>query len=130
MSICSATNSSRPVVKLDWLEAGMHYNSIREFETDLAVLDKCDPIAIHTNFGGIQHYQPPGINEDMPGVRREKPRDWTEVSRDLRLIAGKVPSRTNDQQISFLLEQRRHRRPIRRHGLLRLQSRQGDRHGA
>ena len=35
--ICSATNSSRPVVKLDWLEAGMHYNSIREFETDLDV---------------------------------------------------------------------------------------------
>src|SRR6185312_1979373 len=34
--ICSATNSSRPVVKLDWLKPGMHYNSIREFETDLA----------------------------------------------------------------------------------------------
>src|SRR5512142_3415045 len=30
--ICSATNSSRPVIKLDWLEPGMHYNSIREFE--------------------------------------------------------------------------------------------------
>ena len=82
--ICSATNSSRPVVKIDWLEAGMHYNSIREFETDLEVLNKCDPIAIHTQFGGIQHYQPPGIVEDMPGVRREKPRDWTQVSRDLR----------------------------------------------
>ena len=101
--ICSATNSSRPVVKLDWLEAGMHYNSIREFETDLAVLDKCDPIAIHTNFGGIQHYQPPGINEDMPGVRREKPRDWSKYPEICDLIAGKAPSRTNDKQISFFL---------------------------
>ncbi|MGZ8488276.1 MAG: ornithine cyclodeaminase family protein [Candidatus Binatia bacterium] len=101
--ICSATNSSRPVVKVDWLEAGMHYNSIREFETDLEVLNKCDPIAIHTQFGGIQHYQPPGIVEDMPGVRREKPRDWTKYPEICDLIAGKVASRINDQQISFFL---------------------------
>src|SRR5437773_3423931 len=59
--ICSATNSSRPVIKTDWLEPGMHYNSIREFETDLSSLDKCDVVAIHTQFGGIFHYQPPGI---------------------------------------------------------------------
>jgi ornithine cyclodeaminase/alanine dehydrogenase-like protein (mu-crystallin family) len=101
--ICSATNSSRPVVKIDWLEAGMHYNSIREFETDLEVLNKCDPIAIHTQFGGIMHYQPPGIIEDMPGVRREKPRDWTKYPEICDLIANKVAGRTNDQQISFFL---------------------------
>jgi len=101
--ICSATNSSRPVVKLDWLEAGMHYNSIREFETDLEVLNKCDVVAIHTQFGGIQHYQPPGIDEDMPGVRREKPRDWSKYPEICDIIAGKAPSRTNDKQISFFL---------------------------
>ena len=101
--ICSATNSSRPVVKLEWLEAGMHYNSIREFETDLEVLNRCNPIAIHTQFGGIQHYQPPGIIEDMPGVRREKPRDWTKYPEICDLIGGKSPSRTSDQQISFFL---------------------------
>lgn len=101
--ICSATNSSRPVVKLDWLEPGMHYNSIREFETDLGVLDRCDPIAIHTNFGGIQHYQPPGIVDDMPGVRREKPRDWSKYPEICDLIAGKVASRTSEKQISFFL---------------------------
>ena len=101
--ICSATNSSRPVIKLEWLKPGMHYNSIREFETDLDVLNQCDPIAIHTNFGGIQHYQPPGINDDMPGVRREKPRDWSKYPEICDLIAGKAPSRTNDQQISFFL---------------------------
>jgi ornithine cyclodeaminase/alanine dehydrogenase-like protein (mu-crystallin family) len=101
--ICSATNSSRPVVKLDWLEAGMHYNSIREFETDLEVLNKCDIIAIHTRFGGIQHYQPPGIANDLPGVRREKPRDWSKYPEICELIAGKAPSRTNDRQITFFL---------------------------
>ena len=101
--ICSATNSSRPVIKLDWLEAGMHYNSIREFETDLEALSQCDVIAIHTRFGGIQHYQPPGINDDMPGVRREKPRDWSKYPELCDLIAGKAPSRTNDKQITFFL---------------------------
>lgn len=101
--ICSATNSSQPVVKLDWLEPGMHYNSIREFETDLAVLNRCDVIAIHTNFGGIQHYQPPGIVDDMPGVRREKPRDWSKYPEICELIAGKLPGRTSDRQITFFL---------------------------
>jgi ornithine cyclodeaminase/alanine dehydrogenase-like protein (mu-crystallin family) len=101
--ICSATNSSRPVIDIEWLEPGMHYNSIREFETDMTVLDKCDVAAIHTHFGGIQHYQPPGIVEDMPGVRREKPRDWTRYPEIADLIAGKAPSRTNDRQTTFFL---------------------------
>jgi alanine dehydrogenase len=101
--VCSATNSSRPVLKAEWLEPGMHYNSIREFETDLAALDKCDVIAIHTRFGGIQHYQPPGIVLDMPGVRREKPRDWSKYPEICDIIAGKMPSRTNDSQITFFL---------------------------
>ncbi|MDH3444954.1 MAG: ornithine cyclodeaminase family protein [Deltaproteobacteria bacterium] len=101
--ICSATNSSRPVVEMDWLEPGVHYNSIREFETDMAVLDKCDVVAIHTHFGGIQHYQPPGIIEDMPGVRREKPRDWTRYPEICDIIAGKVTSRRNDKQITLFL---------------------------
>src|SRR5512145_2192031 len=101
--VCTATNSSQPVLRLDWLKPGMHYNSIREFETDLAVLDKCDVIAIHTRFGGIQHYQPPGIVDDMPGVRREKPRDWSKYPEICDLIAGKAPSRTHDKQITFFL---------------------------
>jgi alanine dehydrogenase len=99
--ICSATNSSRPVLQLDWLEPGMHYNSIREFETDMAIFNKCDVAAIHTRFGGIQHYQPPGIEDDMPGVRREKPRDWNRYPEISDLIAGKAPSRSNDKQITY-----------------------------
>ena len=39
----------------------------------------------------------------MPGVRREKPRDWTKYPEICDLIAGKVPSRINDRQISFFL---------------------------
>jgi ornithine cyclodeaminase/alanine dehydrogenase-like protein (mu-crystallin family) len=101
--ICSATNSSQPVLKLDWLVPGIHYNSIREFETDLAALDRCDVVAIHTQFGAIQHYQPPGIVDAMPGVRLEKPRDWTHYPEICDLIAGKVAGRTGDKQITFFL---------------------------
>jgi len=101
--VCSATNSSRPVLKADWLEPGMHYNSIREFETDEAALERSDIVAIHTRFGGIQHYQPPGIEKDLPAVRREKPRDWSRYPEVCDLIAGKAPTRTNDKQITFFL---------------------------
>jgi alanine dehydrogenase len=101
--VCSATNSSRPVLKPEWLEPGMHYNSIREFETDLTSLDKCDVVAIHTRFGGIFHYQPPGILDDMPGVRREMPRDWSRYPEIQDLLTGKVPGRVNDNQITFFL---------------------------
>ena len=128
--ICSATNSSRPVVKIDWLEAGMHYNSIREFETDLDVLNKCDPIAIHTQFGGIQHYQPPGIIEDMPGVRREKPRDWTKYPEIWRSHRRQSTRPDDDRQISFFLNNVGTGVQFRRHGFLRLHSRQRERHGA
>jgi alanine dehydrogenase len=101
--VCTATNSSRPVLKLDWLSSGMHYNSIREFETDLAALDRCDVVAIHTQFGGIQHFQPMGVVDDMPGVRREKARDWNRYPEICDLIVGKAPGRTNDEQITFFL---------------------------
>jgi alanine dehydrogenase len=101
--VCSATNSSRPVLEAGWLQPGMHYNSIREFETDLAALDECDIVAIHTHFGGIHHYQPLGILEDMPGVRREKPRDWSRYPEICDLIIGKVPGRSSNRQITFFL---------------------------
>jgi alanine dehydrogenase len=101
--ICSATNSSRPVVEAAWLAPGMHYNAIREFEMDEAALDKSDVVAIHTRFGGIEHFQPPGIQTDLPGVRREKPRDWTRYPEICDILAGKAPGRSNDSQITFFL---------------------------
>lgn len=101
--VCSATNSSRPVVDAAWLQPGMHYNAIREFEMDEAALGKSDVVAIHTRFGGIEHFQPPGIETDLPGVRREKPRDWTRYPEICDILARKAPGRTNDSQITFFL---------------------------
>jgi ornithine cyclodeaminase/alanine dehydrogenase-like protein (mu-crystallin family) len=101
--VCSATNSSRPVIKADWLKPGMHYNAIREFEMDEAALERSDVVAIHTRFGGIQHFQPPGIDKDLPAVRREKPRDWSRYPEIQDLLVGKVSGRTSEKQITFFL---------------------------
>jgi alanine dehydrogenase len=101
--VCSATNSSRAVISANWLEPGMHYNAIREFEMDEAALEKSDVVAIHTRFGGIQHFQPPGTDKDLPGVRREKPRDWSRYPEIQDLLVGRVAGRSNDQQITFFL---------------------------
>jgi len=101
--VCSATNSSRPVIKAEWLEPGMHYNAIREFEMDEAALEKSDVVAIHTRFGGIQHFQPPGTDKDLPGVRREKPRDWSRYPEIQDLLVGKASGRTSEKQITFFL---------------------------
>jgi ornithine cyclodeaminase/alanine dehydrogenase-like protein (mu-crystallin family) len=101
--VCTATNSSRPVFSAALLQPGMHYNSIREFEMDEAALEKSDVVAIHTRFGGIQHFQPPGIDKDLPAVRREKPRDWSRYPEIQDLLVGKTPGRKNDKQITFFL---------------------------
>lgn len=101
--VCTATNSSRPVFSAKLLEPGMHYNSIREFEMDEAALEKSDVVAIHTRFGGIQHFQPPGVEKDLPGVRREKPRDWSRYPEISDLLSGKIAGRTSAKQITFFL---------------------------
>jgi alanine dehydrogenase len=101
--VCTATNSSRPVFSAALLKPGMHYNSIREFEMDEAALERSDVVAIHTRFGGIHHFQPPGIEKDLPGVRREKDRDWSRYPEIQDLLVGKVKGRTNDKQITFFL---------------------------
>jgi ornithine cyclodeaminase/alanine dehydrogenase-like protein (mu-crystallin family) len=101
--VCTATNASRPLMTGDLLQAGMHYNAIREFEIDESVFKRSDVIAIHTRFGGIHHYLPPGVEEDLPGMRREKPRDWSRYPEISDLLAGRAQGRTGDRQITFFL---------------------------
>lgn len=99
--VCSATNSSRPVINAAWLKPGMHYNAIREFEMDETALEKSDIVAIHTRLGGIQHFQPPGIEKDFPGVRRDRPRDWSRYPEIQELLVGKAEGRTREKQITL-----------------------------
>lgn len=100
--ICTATNASRAIISARHLAPGVHYNAIREFELDESVFQKADIVAIHTRFGGAQHYLPAGVDH-LPGVRREKPRDWSRYPEIGDLIAGRAPGRTSPQQITFFL---------------------------
>jgi ornithine cyclodeaminase/alanine dehydrogenase-like protein (mu-crystallin family) len=99
--ICTATTSSRPLFSAQALAPGVHYNAIREFEMDDAALERADVVAVHTRFGGIQHHEPPGIVGELPGVRREKARDWKRFPEIQELLVGAAPGRVNDRQISL-----------------------------
>lgn len=101
--VCTATNASRPIVTGALLERGMHYNAIREFEVDESVFAKADLVAIHTRFGGAHHYLPPGQTDDLPGVRREKPRDWRRFPEIGDLVSGRVRGRSRPDEITFFL---------------------------
>ncbi len=100
--VCSATNASRPFMSGDLLEPGMHYNAIREFELDESVFTGSDVVAIHTRFGGAHHYLPAGY-ETLPGVRREKPRDWSRYPDIADLASGRATGRTSAAQKTFFL---------------------------
>lgn len=100
--ICTATNASRSIIGSMHLRPGMHYNAIREFEVDESVFEASDVIAIHTRFGGAHHYLPAGTDH-LPGVRREKPRDWSRYPEIGDLIAGRAAGRTVPTQITFFL---------------------------
>lgn len=101
--VCTATNASRPIVTGALLAPGMHYNSIREFEVDESVFARADLVAIHTRFGGAHHYLPPGQTADLPGVRREKPRDWSRFPEIGDLVSGRARGRSRPDEITFFL---------------------------
>jgi alanine dehydrogenase len=100
--VVTATNASEPIMTAALLERGMHYTAIREFELDESVFTRSDVVAIHTRFGGAHHYLPPGV-EHLPGVRREKPRNWDRFPEIADLISGRVAGRTSPDQITFFL---------------------------
>ncbi|MCY4443141.1 MAG: hypothetical protein OXE53_23395, partial [Deltaproteobacteria bacterium] len=100
--VCTATSTSSAIISGDMLETGMHYNAIREFEHDDTVFDKADVTGIHTRMGGIRHHLPPGVDH-LPGIRQEKPRDWTVYPEISDFLSGRVPGRTDAGQITFFL---------------------------
>lgn len=100
--VCTATSTSSPIITGDLLEPGMHYNAIREFELDDSVFAKADVTGIHTQMGGIRHHLPPGT-DSLPGIRQEKPRDWTVYPEIADFLSGRAPGRTSAEQITFFL---------------------------
>ena len=100
--VCTATSTSSPIITGDLLEPGVHYNAIREFELDESVFAKADVTGIHTQMGGIRHHLPPGT-DSLPGIRQEKPRDWTVYPEIADFLSGRAPGRTSAEQVTFFL---------------------------
>lgn len=100
--LCTATNASEPIIKGAMLQPGVHLNAIREFEVDESVFEKSDLVGIHTQLGAIRHYLPPGV-EQLPGLRLEKPRDWSVYPEIGDFLTGAVCGRTEENQITFFL---------------------------
>jgi len=100
--ICTATNTSQPIITGDMLEPGVHFNAIREFEVDDSVFAKADITGIHTQMGAIRHHLPPGIDH-LPGFRQEQPRDWSVYPEIGDFLTGRVDGRSRPDQITFFL---------------------------
>lgn len=100
--ICTATNSSHPIISGEMLEPGVHYNAIREFELDDSVFTKADITGIHTRMGAIRHHLPPGVDH-LPGIRQEKPRDWSVYPEIGDFLTGRAEGRSRPDQITFFL---------------------------
>ncbi|MEL7565904.1 MAG: ornithine cyclodeaminase family protein [Dehalobacterium sp.] len=105
-----ATNSLEPVIKGEWLSAGMHVTCIRPVELDRSVLERADVCFIHNLFKGSQirpsqeivkkELLSEHINESLKGKRNDDINKWGLMPQLADMIGGMVPGRRDDQQIT------------------------------
>ncbi len=102
-----ATSSLVPVVRPEWLHAGIHVGCIKNHEVDEAVLERCDRIGVH-NKREVRE-----MNNILPGTPNVPVQIhegwWNHEGRwnsfvDLAdLIAGHAPGRSDDRQITCFI---------------------------
>ena len=98
--ICTATTSSQPVLHGEDLAPGVHINAIganhaHKQELDEAAVTRANLVFVDSL---AQSNQEAG---DLIIPFAKHPERWAEVHELADLVAGKVPSRTNDVQISL-----------------------------
>jgi alanine dehydrogenase len=98
--ICTATTSGSPVLRGDDLTAGVHINAIganhaHKQELDEAAIRKANVIFVDSV---EQSRQEAG---DLIIPFAAEPQGWNEVYELADLVAGKVPGRANDSQITL-----------------------------
>ena len=99
-----ATSSMVPVVRAEWLRAGMHVGCIKTQEFDDAVLDRCARIGAHNTqqIKEEQHIHPATPNvppEHRAGWWNQSER-WTRFIELGDLIAGRAAGRGDDREIT------------------------------
>lgn len=106
--VLCATNSRNQVFFRDWLEPGMHVSCINMFELETPVLAAADVVATH-----IRECDPIFIKTAGIGVLPEEPgagfqnlaeeTDFARLPTIAEFVAGKVPGRTSDDQITCMV---------------------------
>ena len=109
--IASATSSMTPVLQKEWLKPGIHVSAIKKQEIGWELISQCDRFFLHT------HRVMAETNYLMESDRRSYPRGeqgwWLEKREEILvnkrlpdlgdLVAGSVPGRTSEDQITGFL---------------------------
>jgi ornithine cyclodeaminase/alanine dehydrogenase-like protein (mu-crystallin family) len=91
--LAAATNSFQPVFEAGWIEAGMHVTAILSPEVPPAAYDRADVVIVNTQ-SGYGRGQAGHYDTSM---------DWTRYPTLGELLIGRVPGRTNEQQVTFFM---------------------------
>ncbi len=119
--VAMTTDSLVPVIKADWLEPGIHVTNVRNNEAGPDVLKRADVIArLGTSTLRADRSAPEvatgsdGMFSYIAGTVEEKEKipaalhyefDNPNIGTVPDIMAGKLPGRTNDRQITFLNNQ-------------------------
>jgi alanine dehydrogenase len=98
--VITVTNAGRPVVEGRWLQPGMHLNAVgsnfaEKQELDVQAVERCDVVAADL----IE--QSKIESGDLIQVFRTDPSRWASVRELADIVTGKVPGRTNGNQITL-----------------------------
>jgi alanine dehydrogenase len=98
--VVTATNSTEPVLDGSWLTPGMHINAIganfpQKHELDGTAVRRCDIIAADSR------EQSKIEAGDLIQMYGDDKRRWDNVTELSEIVAGKVPGRSNPEQITL-----------------------------
>jgi alanine dehydrogenase len=106
--VLCATNSRNRVFQREWIEPGMHVSCINMFEIDADVVNAADLVATH-----IRECDPIFIKAGDMGTLPEEPgggyqnlaveTDYANLPTIAEYVAGTVPGRTSDDQVSCMV---------------------------
>jgi ornithine cyclodeaminase/alanine dehydrogenase-like protein (mu-crystallin family) len=107
--VATATNSIEPVLFASWLEPGMFITSVKELEFEDAVYARCDLLTGNRR-GPTWARHVVGGSERIPEQGREiwyrwSQEQWKSVRLIGRVIAGRDPGRTDDNQVIGFMNQ-------------------------
>lgn len=98
--VITSTTSTNPVVEGRWLKKGTHINAIganfpQKRELDAEAVERCDVIAVDSR------EQSKLESGDLIQVLGQDEKRWGRVAEMADIVAGKMPGRTNPEQITL-----------------------------